>query len=234
VEIKRNVATMDETEELDQGTHGYIRYNQVRVPTDAMLGGPGEGFAVAQARLGGGRVHHAMRTVGKCARMLDMMRERAVSRRTQGALLADKQAVQQVIADSWIELEQFRLLVLHTAWIIDAQPHGVARTRIAACKVAMAKISHDIAQRALHLHGSLGTTNELPLAGWYMDAPSLALADGPTEVHRTTIAKSLLKDYPAAEGLFPSEHIPPKRAAAAQRYSHILNDDSLSGKSVTR
>jgi acyl-CoA dehydrogenase len=234
VTIKRNVATMAETEELDQGTHGYMRYDQVRVPLDAMLGGPGEGFAVAQARLGGGRVHHAMRTVGKCARMLDMMRERAVSRRSQGTLLADKQAVQQVIADSWIELEQYRLLVLHTAWVIDTQPHGTARTRIAACKVAMAKIYHDIAQRALHLHGSLGTTNELPLAAFYMGAPSLALADGPTEVHRTTIAKSLLKGYPAAEGLFPTEHIPPKRAAAAERYAHILGDDSLSGKAITR
>jgi len=205
----------------------------VRVPLDAMLGGPGEGFAVAQARLGGGRVHHAMRTVGRCTRAFDMMCERALSRRAQGTLLADKQAVQQFIADSWIELQQFRLLVLHTAWVIDTQPHGAARTQIAACKVAMAKVMHDVVQRALHLHGSLGTTHELPLAEWWMSVPSLALADGPTEVHRTTIAAQLLKGYRPAEGLFPSEHVPPKRAAARERYAAIVDDASLSGRVTT-
>jgi len=229
VEIVRNVGTMAERDDLDEGIHGYLRYREVRVPADAMLGGPGEGFAVAQARLGGGRVHHAMRTVGKCSRALDMMCERALSRRTQGTLLADKQAVQQMVADSWIQLQQFRLLVLHTAWVIDTQPHGAARTQIAACKVAMATVLHDVVQRTLHVHGSLGTTHELPLADWWMGVPSLALADGPTEVHRTTIAKQVLKQHRAAEGLFPSEHIPPKRAAARERYAAIVDDPSLSG-----
>jgi acyl-CoA dehydrogenase len=170
-----------------------------------------------------------MRTVGKCSRALDMMCERALSRRTQGTLLADKQAVQQMVADSWIELQQFRLLVLHTAWVIDTQPHGAARTQIAACKVAMATVLHDVVQRTLHVHGSLGTTHELPLADWWMGVPSLALADGPTEVHRTTIAKQVLKQHRPAEGLFPSEHIPPKRAAARERYAAIIDDPSLSG-----
>jgi acyl-CoA dehydrogenase len=229
IEIKRNVGTMDERDELDEGIHGYIRYDNVRVPLDAMLGGPGEGFKVAQARLGGGRVHHAMRTVGKCTRAFDMMCERALSRRTQGERLADKQAVQTFIAESWIELQQYRMLVLYTAWVIDTQPHGAARTLIAACKVAMAKIYHDIAQRALHVHGSLGTTNETPLAQMWMNVPSLALADGPTEVHRTTIAKQVLKDYKPAEGLFPSDHIPTKRAAARKRYAAIVEDESLAG-----
>jgi acyl-CoA dehydrogenase len=220
IEILRNVATMDE--EDGDGIHGYIRYNQVRVPLDAMLGGPGEGFKVAQARLGGGRVHHAMRTVGQCRRAFDMMCERALSRRTQGSLLADKQAVQTFIADSWIELQQYRLLVLHTAWVIDNQPHGAARTDIAMCKVAMAKIYHDVVQRALHVHGSLGVTSEMPLGRMWMSVPALALADGPTEVHRTTIAKQILKGYQPAEGLFPSEHIPPKREAARRRYADVL------------
>jgi acyl-CoA dehydrogenase len=177
---------------------------------------------VAQARLGGGRVHHAMRTVGKCARAFDMMCERALSRRTQGERLADKQAVQAFIADSWIELQQFRLLVLNTAWVIDTQPHGVARTHIAMCKVAMAKVYHDIVQRALHVHGSLGTTHETPLAHMWMSVPSLALADGPTEVHRTTIAKQMLRRYQPAPGLFPAEHVPPRREAARQKYAAIL------------
>ena len=226
IEILRNVATMEERDELDEGIHAYVRYNSVRLPADAMLGGRGDGFVVAQARLGGGRVHHAMRTVGKCQRALEMMCERALSRRTQGTLLGDKQAVQTYLADSAIELEQFRLLVLKTAWIIDNQPHGAARTHIAMCKVAMAKVFHDIIQRALHLHGSLGTTHELPLADMWMQVPSLALADGPTEVHRTTVAKALLREHKAAPGLFPSEHLPPKREAARKRYAAVLAEHS--------
>jgi acyl-CoA dehydrogenase len=103
-------------------------------------------------------------------------------------------------------------------------PHCAARTQIAMCKVAMAKVYHDIVQRALHLHGSLGTTHETPLAGMWMSVPSLALADGPTEVHRTTIAKQLLRRYELAEGLFPSEHLPPKLAAARERYATILKE----------
>jgi acyl-CoA dehydrogenase len=223
IKIIRNVVTMEESEALDTGIHGYVRYENVRVPLDAMLGGPGEGFKVAQARLGGGRVHHAMRTVGKCNRAFEMMLERAVSRRTQGKRLADHQFVQGFIADSAIELEQFRLLVLKTAWMIDTQPHGAARTHIAMCKVAMAKIFHDIVQRAVQLHGSLGTTQETPLADMWMSVPALALADGPTEVHKIQVAKAFLKNVTPAPGLFPSEHLPPKFEAARQRYAHILN-----------
>lgn len=224
VEIKRNVAAMGERDDLDEGTHGYIRYREVRVPADSMLGGSGQGFAVAQARLGGGRVHHAMRTVGQCRRALDMMCERALSRRTQGERLADKQLVQAMIADSWIELEQYRLLVLHTAWVIDTQPPGAARTQIAMCKVAMARLYHDIVERALHLHGSLGVTGELPLAGMWMRVPTLALADGPTEVHQVTVARQVLRRYSPAEGLFPAEHIPPRLATARAKYAHILRE----------
>jgi acyl-CoA dehydrogenase len=220
VNILSNVGVIDD--DLGDGTHGYIRYEKVRVPLDAMLGGPGEGFKVAQARLGGGRVHHAMRTVGKCQRMIDMMLERAVSRRAQGRLLADHQFVQGDIADSIIELEQFRLLVMKTAWVIDTQPHGAARTLIAMCKVQMAEVYHKIARRAVHLHGSLGVTNELPLADYLMGAESLALADGPTEVHKVQVAKAFLKNAKPQDGLFPSEHIPSKLAAARAKYAGVL------------
>jgi acyl-CoA dehydrogenase len=122
-----------------------------------------------------------------------------------------------------IELLQYRLMVLHTAWIIDTQPHGSARAAISMCKVAMAKVLHDIVQRALHVHGSLGTTAEMPLAAMWMSVPQLALADGPTEVHRVTVAKQALKRYKPAEGLFPSEHLPPKREAARLRYVDVLS-----------
>jgi acyl-CoA dehydrogenase len=226
LEIIRNAPYMGERPELDEATEGYLRYTNVRVPLDHMLGEQGGGFAVAQARLGGGRVHHAMRIVGQCQRALDMMCERALSRRTQGTLLADMGTVQTMIADSQIELEQFRLLVLKTAWIID-RSHGdprQARAHIAMVMVGMAKIYHDIVQRALHLHGSLGATFETPLAYMWMNVPTFGLADGPTEVHRVTVARELLRRYKPAEGMFPSEHLPPKIAAARARYAHILNN----------
>jgi len=217
LEIVRNVATFAESEALDEGTHAYVRYDGVRVPLDHMLGGPGDGFKVAQARLGGGRIHHAMRTVGRCRRAFDMMCERAVSRRTKGSSLADKESVQAFIADSLIELEGFRLLVLQAAWTIDNKPHGAARTLIAMCKVQMAKVEQNILERAVHLHGSLGTTRELPLAEWWSRTPHMALVDGPTEVHRRTVAKGALRDREPAPGLFPTEHIPTRLAALRER-----------------
>jgi acyl-CoA dehydrogenase len=222
IEFVRHSQTMGDAPGQDDGIHAYIRYNKVRVPLDAMLGKPGEGFKVAQARLGGGRVHHAMRTVGKCRRAIDMMLERAVSRRTQGKQLGEHQFVQGAIADSIIELEQFRLLVLKTAWIIDEvekgrEPRDAARTHIAMCKVQMAKVYHDIVQRAIQLHGSLGVTLETPLADMWMGLPSLALADGPTEVHKVQVAKAYLKNATRAPGLFPTEHIPTRLEAIRAR-----------------
>jgi len=220
--IKRNVAGMND--DADDGTQAYIHYDQVRVPLDAMLGKPGEAFKVAQARLGGGRIHHAMRTVGVCNRALEMMLERAVSRRTQGRLLADHQFVKGMIADSAIELEQFRLLVLKTAWIIDNEPHGAARTHIGMCKVGMARVYHNVVERAVHLHGALGTSRDTPLAKYWMGIPMLAVADGPTEVHQVQVANALLKGAKPAPGLFPSEYIPHKLEAALARYGSALKD----------
>lgn len=220
INIKRNVAGMND--DPDDGTQAYIHYDRVRVPLDAMLGKPGEAFKVAQARLGGGRIHHAMRTVGVCNRALEMMLERAVSRRTQGRLLADHQFVKGMIADSAIQLEQFRLLVLKTAWIIDNEPHGAARTHIGMCKVAMARVYHDVVERAVHLHGALGTSRDTPLAKMWMGIPMLAVADGPTEVHQVQVANALLKNARPAPGLFPSEHLPTKTEAALARYAELL------------
>ena len=212
IEFIRHTQTMGDSKGEDDGIHGNIRYNKVRVPLDAMLGGPGEGFKVAQARLGGGRVHHAMRTVGKCQRAIEMMLERAVSRRAKGKQLSEHQFVQGPIGQSIIDLEQFRLLVLKTAWIIDNEPHGAARTHIAMCKVQMAKVYHDIVQRAIQIHGSLGVTLETPLADMWMGLPSLALADGPTEVHLAQVARAYLKNTKPAPGLFPSDHGPSRLA----------------------
>ena len=221
IQFLRHVALVGESP--DEGAHAYIRYDKVRVPLDALLGEPGEGFKVAQARLGGGRIHHAMRTVGRCQRAIDMMVERAASRRTRGRKLGDHQFVQGLIADSVIQLEQFRMLVLKTAWMIDEVeagrlPHGGARQHIAMCKVAMAAVMHDIIGRAVQMHGSLGLTYETMLGTLWAGVSGLAFADGPTDVHRAQIARTILKEAKPAEGLFPSDHIPTRRAAALTRY----------------
>lgn len=224
IEIIRNARLLTENSDRDDAASGYVRYNKVRVPLDAMLGPPGEAFKVAQARLGGGRIHHCMRTVGLLQRAIDMMLERAVSRRTKGKRLGDHQLVQAQIADSIIELEQFRLLVLKTAWIIDTQPHGAARTHISMCKAQLGKVFFDIAKRAVHLHGALGVTQETPLAKIWAGAPSLAVADGPTEVHQVQVAKAFLKLAKPAPGLFPTDHNLTRLEEARRKYAHLLED----------
>lgn len=228
INILRNVAIAGDLDP-DNGHHAHIHYDKVRVPLDHMLGKPGEGFKVAQARLGGGRIHHAMRTVGRCQRALDMMLERAVSRRTRGRMLGDHQMVQSKIADSIIQLEQFRLLTLKTAWIIDEveagrQPHGAARNHIGMCKVAMAKLYHDVVGNALELHGSLGISLDMPLANWFAGHWSLAFADGPTDAHKSQLARAYLKKTKPVDGIFPTEHIPTRYAAARARYPNARDD----------
>ncbi len=213
IEIVRNFAHLGEPE--DAGTEALIRYDNVRVPASAMLGGEGDAFGVAQVRLGGGRVHHAMRTLGNAQRCLDMMAERALSRVTKGEPLAAKQAVQNMIADSYIEIAQFRLLVLHTAWQIDKyQDYNRVRKDIAAIKVLTPRVMEAVGKRAIQIHGALGTTYDLPLTRMFTSGLLLALADGPTEVHQTTVARQVLRGYKPSDGMWPSEYIPARRAAA--------------------
>ncbi|WP_101676264.1 acyl-CoA dehydrogenase family protein [Alloalcanivorax mobilis] len=200
VDIVRNYGFYGEKED----SHGHIRLRDVRVPADSMLGGRGDAFVVAQVRLGGGRMHHAMRTLAQASRAFDMMCQRVVSRVTKGERLAEKQMVQETIADSWIELRQFRLLVLETAWLLD-QGHDYKATRhhIAAVKVKMPQLLHTMAARALHLHGSLGITHDMPFAEWLINSHHVALADGPTEVHKVTVARQVLAGVEPCESLFP-------------------------------
>jgi acyl-CoA dehydrogenase len=221
VEILRNVAVYGHPE--DQGTHSYIRYTDVRIPADHLLGGRGDGFVVAQTRLGGGRIHHAMRTVGLVRQALDMMCERALSRTTQGETLARKQLVQAMIADSWIQLEQFRLLVLRTAWRIDEyDDYEKVRGDISAVKAAMPRVLHDVASRAVQIHGSLGVSHEMPFASMVLESFHMGLADGATEVHQIALARQLLKDHRPADGLFPSGHLLARREAARERFADVL------------
>jgi acyl-CoA dehydrogenase len=219
--IIRNVGMGYEQE--GTGYESYVRYDDVRVPDDHVLGEPGEAFMIAQTRLGGGRIHHAMRTVGVVRRMYEAMCERAVSRFTQGEVLARKQLVQAAIADSWTQLEMFRLLTLRTAWRIDKyQDYRAVRGDISAVKAAMQTVLHDVTARALQLHGSLGVTNEMPFVRHLVESFVMGLADGPTEVHKVTLARELLRTVTPAPGLFPSEHVPAKRAAAEAKYADVL------------
>ncbi|MDD9997845.1 MAG: acyl-CoA dehydrogenase family protein [Rhodospirillaceae bacterium] len=219
VEMIRHVGVGMEGE----GAHAYIRYNNVRVPRDHLLGEIGQGFIVAQTRLGGGRIHHAMRTVGKIRRAFDMMCERALSRETQGEVLAKKQMVQAMIADSWIDIEQFRLFVLHTAWKIDkVRNYKAVRADISAVKVQMPKVYHDVYARALQVHGSLGVSNEMPFAAGVLDSFHMALADGPTEVHKVTVARQVLGHYQGTEELFPDYHLIKRREEALAKYADLI------------
>jgi acyl-CoA dehydrogenase len=205
------------------GTHQYLRYTDVRIPAENILGERGEGFAVAQTRLGGGRIHHAMRTVGLVTAAFEMMKRRAVSRTTKGRRLADQQLVQAMIADTWIELTQFRLLVLQTAWRIDRyQDYRKVRADIAAVKAAMPKVLADAAGRAIQIHGSLGISKELPFGKWVLESYHMGLADGATEVHKVNLAQALLRSTEPDDGLFPPYILPTRRAESRERYAEVL------------
>ncbi|MFJ3898671.1 acyl-CoA dehydrogenase family protein [Streptomyces sp. NPDC090083] len=221
VRIERHLGIMGEA--TDEGMHALIAYDGVRVPADALLGGEGQAFAIAQTRLGGGRVHHAMRVVGQSQKALDMMAERALSRETQGERLADKQLVRADLADSYAQLAQFRLFVLHTAWQIDTyQDYKRVRKDIAAIKFLTPKVLHDIVYRSMHLHGALGVSNEMPFSDMWNGAAVMAVVDGPTEVHKITVARDLLRGYEAAPGLWPTQHLPTRRAWARKQLEDLL------------
>jgi acyl-CoA dehydrogenase len=225
IEILRNVGIGSEPDH--EGSHAYIRYTNVRIPHENLLGGEGQAFAIAQTRLGGGRIHHAMRTIATVKQAFDMMCERALARNTRQGALATMQLTQQKIADSWIQIESFRLLVLRTAWLIDKH-HDYRKVRkdISAIKAAMPTVLYDVVQRSMHLHGSLGISNEMPFSRWMVSAEALALADGPTEVHQLALARDLLKTYKPHEGLFPNGHLPARREAARLKLADFLEREA--------
>jgi acyl-CoA dehydrogenase len=220
IHILRNVGLGYEHRD---GAHAYIRYENVRVPKDALLGERGQAFVVAQTRLGGGRIHHAMRTIGHVQKALDLMCERALSRTTQGEQLASKQMVQEKIADTWMDLQQFRLFVLQTAWKIDKyRDYKLVRKDISAIKALMPRVFHDAAARALQIHGSLGVSNEMPFSEMVIESFHMGLADGPTEVHKVTVARGVLEQYKATSDMFPSGHLPTLREKALARYAEVI------------
>lgn len=230
VEVVRNVHTIgtnlrENYNVKGGGGHAYMRYSNVRVPRENLLGKEGAGFVGSQTRLSGGRVHHAMRAVGVCTKALDMMCERALSRKSKGQNLAELQMVQQDIADSYIQLKQFRLHVLYTAWLIDKTQAYTQEIRkeIAAIKITAAKVNHDIVYRAIHLHGALGMSNETPLGDMWMSAPQMGIVDGATEAHKSNLAKLLLRDYEASDDLFPTYHLPKLIEQAQDKFEAMID-----------
>ena len=222
IEIVRDVGVAGWVEE-GGGDHAYIRYHDVRIPKENLLGDRGQAFVVAQTRLAGGRIHHAMRAVGQMKLAFEMMCERAVSRFTQGERLSSKQLVQEMVADAWIEIEQFRLLVLQTAWKIDRYgDYKRVRGDISAVKVAAPKVLQSVANKALQVHGSLGISDEMPFVAMLVNGIHVGLADGPTEVHKLTVARQILSEYEPNPDVFPSRHIPTLREAAERRYASTL------------
>ncbi len=180
---------------VDQHGHAEISFTNVKVPVANLIGEEGSGFAIAQARLGPGRVHHCMRAIGTAERALSLMVERSMVRSTFGKELARQGVVQEWIARSRIEIDQARLLVLKTAWLIDTTGAKSARKEIAAIKVAVPRMAQEVLDRAIQTFGGAGVSQDSPLAGMYAGIRSLRIADGPDEVHLRDIARLELKDH---------------------------------------
>jgi acyl-CoA dehydrogenase len=224
VNVIRDVATMEHPYESfgRYGNHAEIRYEQVRVPAGAMLGAEGTGFLIAQQRLYPGRIHHCMRWLGVAARAFDMLCERSLYRISHGQTLAKHQTVSNWIADSEAEMTAARLMTLHAAWKMDAEGVSAARKDIGMIKYFGAKVLHDVIDRALQAHGALGYSTDLPLEAMYRFARAARIYDGPDEVHRSSVARQVLRGYePPADGV-PTEFIPARREAARRQFADVL------------
>jgi acyl-CoA dehydrogenase len=185
---------------MDQEGHVELTFEDVRVPVENVISGEGDGFMIAQARLGPGRIHHCMRAIGAAERALELMCERAAARETFGSPVSSRANVQDWIAESRIEIDMARLLTLKTAWLMDTVGNRHARTEIASIKVAAPAVALKVIDRAIQVHGGGGVSNDFPLAAMYAHMRTLRLADGPDEVHKRTIARRELRAHaPDAE-----------------------------------
>ncbi len=194
ITIRRSMRVFGFTDST-HGGHAEIEFSGVRVPAANLIAGEGEGFAIAQARLGPGRIHHCMRLIGSAERALEAMCRRATSRVAWGRPLADQGVVQDWIAESRVRIEQARLLVLKTAWLMDTVGNKGAHTEIQAIKIAVPRMAEWVIDKAIQVHGGGGISQEFPLAPAWAAARSLRFADGPDEVHKRSMARRELRKY---------------------------------------
>ncbi|HEY7975159.1 MAG TPA: acyl-CoA dehydrogenase family protein, partial [Ktedonobacterales bacterium] len=184
---------------VENESHCEVTFEGVRVPASNILGGEGDGFAIAEARLGPGRIHHCMRCIGAAQRALELMCARVSGRVAFGKPLAQQGVIQEWIAESAIEIEQARLLTLKAAWMIDTAGKKAAQNEIAMIKVVAPNVMTRVADRAIQAFGGAGVSDDFPLAGMYAGGRTLRLADGPDEVHKRAIARSMLRQYSQEE-----------------------------------
>jgi acyl-CoA dehydrogenase len=190
------------------GGHPELHFDNVEVPVDNLLGEEGGGFAIAQARLGPGRIHHCMRTIGVAERALGLMVDRALERHAFGTRIAEKGLIQDWIAESRIDIDMAREYVLHAAHVMDTEGNKAAASQIAGIKVAVPNLALRVVDRAIQVHGAAGVTQFTPLAAMYAHVRILRIADGPDEVHKMTIARREIRrrdpTFSASEGVAPS------------------------------
>ncbi len=224
VQVRRDVATMEHPWDSfgRYGNHAEISYEDVRVGAGALLGAPGAGFLIAQQRLYPGRIHHCMRWLGVARRAFDMLCERSLYREAHGTTLAGHQTIQNWIADSAAEMQAARLMTLHAAWKMDSEGILAARQDIAMIKYYGARVLHDVIDRALQAHGALGYSTDLPLEAMYRYARAARIYDGPDEVHRSSVARQVLRRYEPPADRVPTEHIPARREQARQKFAELL------------
>ena len=194
VHVKRAMTVFGYGDEESSG-HAEIVFDRVRVPADNIIGGEGDGFAIAQARLGPGRIHHCMRAIGMAERAIELMCRRAVARVAFGKPLSEQGVVQDWIAESRVRVEQLRQLVLKTAWLMDTVGNKGAPTEIQAIKIATPRTVEWILDKAIQVHGAAGVSQDFPLASLWAAVRTLRLADGPDEVHKRSLARRELKRY---------------------------------------
>jgi acyl-CoA dehydrogenase len=222
MEVVRDIPTMahPDAEFGRPGNHAEVVFRDCRVPADHLIGNPGDGFVLAQKRLGGGRIHHAMRWLGQAQRSLDIMCERAVSRSSHGKLLAQHQMIQDYVALSHMEIQAARLVTFQTAWKMDKLGASAVRADLGMVKALVSKTVLAVLDRTIQVCGALGYSSDLPVEAWYRSTRFGPIGDGPDEVHKSVLARTILKRYSPVDG-WPTEHIPSRRPAAEEKWAEL-------------
>jgi alkylation response protein AidB-like acyl-CoA dehydrogenase len=228
LEIVREIPTMahSDPEYGRRGNHAEVMFRDCRVPADHLIGDRGAGFLLAQQRLGGGRIHHAMRWLGQAQRALDIMGERAVSRPSHGRLLGEHQMVQDYIALSHTEIQAARLLTFHTAWQMDRLGASAIRAELGMVKAHVSKVVLAVLDRTIQVCGALGYSGDLPVEQWYRITRFGSIGDGPDELHKSVLARHVLKKYQPVTG-WPTEHLPSRRPAAQRKWEQLRQEAGI-------